>query len=135
MKGMTPSDNAAGEMDKTEVVGGLLVPSDQDGAEAVQPGMRPLHDPTPCLGPGMALGLHFLASGAQVQSEAELFGQRARLGIIVALIETKVMRPAPCRLWPLNRDCLDSLAHQLVIVAVGAVDHRGQRHAAAIRQH
>jgi hypothetical protein len=40
---MTPSDNPAGEMDEAEVVGGLFAPSDQDGAEAVQPGVGSLN--------------------------------------------------------------------------------------------
>ena len=71
---MTPSDDAAGEMDEAEVIGGFLVPSDQDGAEAVQPGMGSLHHPAPCLGPGVALGLCFLAPGPQVQGKAERFG-------------------------------------------------------------
>lgn len=132
---MTPSDDTAGEMNEAEIIGGLLVPSDQDRAEAVKPGMRSLHHPAPCLGPGVALGLDFLAPGLQVQSKAEFFGQSPWLGIIVALIETKMVRSMPCRSRPLNWKCLDGLAHQHVVVAVGGVDHRRQRHAAAIRQH
>src|SRR3954462_8377360 len=40
---MTPGDDAAGEMKQADVVGGLLAPADQDGAEAVQPGVGPLN--------------------------------------------------------------------------------------------
>src|SRR3954463_8173038 len=98
---MTPCDDAAGKMDEAEVVSGLFVPSDQDGAEAVEPGMGSLHHPAPCLGPGVALGLRFLAPGTQMQGEAELFSQGPRLGIIEALIETKMVRATSCRLRPL----------------------------------
>src|SRR3954462_4740862 len=57
------------------------------------------------------------------------------LVIVVAFVEAEVLRLIRRRLRPLNRYRLDGLAHQRVVVAVGAVDHRGQRHATAIRQH
>src|SRR3954451_23533471 len=79
-------------MKPAEVVGGLLVPADQDGAEAMEPGVGPLHHPTPGFGLGMPLGGDLLATGAQVQGEAELFGQGARLGIIVAFVQAEVLR-------------------------------------------
>ncbi len=37
-----------GEVEHGEVVSWLLVPTDQDAAEAVEPGMRALHDPAAC---------------------------------------------------------------------------------------
>src|SRR3954467_6774961 len=89
---MTPRDDAAGEMKQAEVVGGLLAPADQDGAEAVQPGVCPLHHPTPGFDLSLALGHDLLAAGAQVQGEAELFGQGARLVVVVALVQAEVLR-------------------------------------------
>jgi hypothetical protein len=42
--------------------------------------MCALHHPAPRLGAGVTLGRNLLTSRAQVQSEAELLGQGARLG-------------------------------------------------------
>src|SRR3954452_11090917 len=128
---MTPGDDAAGEMKQAEVVSRLLAPADQDGTEAVQPGVGPLHHPASGLGLGVTLGRDLLAAGAQVQGEAELLGQGTWLVIVVAFVKAEILRLIRRRLWPLNRDRLDGLAHEFVVVAVGAVDHRRQWHATA----
>ena len=47
--------------------------------------MRALHHPAPRLGPGVTLGANLLAARAQVQGEAELLGQNARLVVVEAL--------------------------------------------------
>jgi len=54
-----------------KVVSGLLVPSDQDAAEAVEPGMGSLHDPAACRFASLALTRDLLAAGAQMQGEPE----------------------------------------------------------------
>jgi len=89
---MTPGDDAAGEMKQAEVVGELLAPADQDGAEAVQPGVCPLHHPTSGFRLGMTPGGDLLAAGAQVQGKTELFGQGTWLGIVVAFAQAEVLR-------------------------------------------
>src|ERR687885_2020326 len=101
---MSPSDDGAGEVEQGEIVGGRLGPADQDGAEAVEPGMCALHHPPPRLGTGMPLGPGLLTTGAQMQGEAELRGEGARLGIVEALVEAEVLRGAPCRSGSLDRD-------------------------------
>src|SRR6476646_3083281 len=131
---MTPGNDGEGEVEQGEVVGRLLGPADQDGAEAVEPGMGALHHPAPRLGTGVTLGPGFLAPAAQVQREAEFRGQGTRLLIVEALIETEVLRLPAGRLWTPERDGFERLAHQLVIVAVGPVDHRPKGHAAAVGQ-
>ena len=131
---MAPADNTEDEVEQSEVVGGLLGPADQDGAEAVEPGVCALDHPTPRLGTGVALGPGFLATAAQVQGEAKLLGQGTRLIIVKAFVETEVLRATACRPGPSHRDGLEGLAHELVIVAVGAVDHRPEREAAAVGQ-
>ncbi|KQT11095.1 hypothetical protein ASG40_20050 [Methylobacterium sp. Leaf399] len=64
-------------MDQGSVVLGLLGLADEDGAEAVEPGMGALDDPAPSLSAAMALVLDLLAPGAQVQDEAVLPSQSA----------------------------------------------------------
>lgn len=96
--------------------------------------MRPLHHPAPCPGPGVPLGPCFLATAAQMQGKAKFFRQGARLGIIKAFVETEMLRPAPRWLGPLNGYGLKRLAHQLVVVAIGSVDHRPEWDAAAVAQ-
>src|ERR671932_1731209 len=110
---MSPRDDGEGEVEQREVVRGLLGPADQDRAGAVQPGVRALHHPAPRLGPGMTLGPDLLATRAQVQGEAELLGQGARLVIVEALVEAEVLRPLPRRSWAPDRDGLEGGAHQL----------------------
>src|SRR3954470_3221287 len=102
---MPPGDDGAGEVEEREVIGRLLGPTDQDAAEAVEPGVCSLDHPAACFGSGMTLGLGLLAAGAQMQGEAERRGQGTRLVIVEALVEAEVLWPAagrlgaPCREW------------------------------------
>src|SRR5918998_770255 len=97
--------------------------------------MRALHHPSPRPGSGAALGPDLLAARAQVQGEAELLGEGARLVVVEALVEAEVLRAAARRPGPPDRDGLEGGAHQLVVVAVGAVDRRPEGDAAAVGQH
>src|SRR3954453_12277929 len=125
---------ARAKWSKGEIVGRLLGPADQDRAEAVEPRVGALHNPAPRLAAGVTLGPGFLASAAQMKREAEFLGQEARLLVVKALIETEVLRLLAGRLWAPDRDGFEGLAHQLVVVAVGPVDHRPKGHAAAVGQ-
>jgi hypothetical protein len=53
--------------------------------------MCALHHPAPRLGSGMTLGPDLLAARAQVQGEAELLSQGARLVVVEALIQAEVL--------------------------------------------
>src|SRR5919206_1210720 len=132
---MAPSDEGEGEVQQPEIVGRLLRPADQDRAEPVEPRMCALHHPAPRPGAGVALGSDLLTARAQMQGEAELGGQGARLVVVEALVQAEVLRPTARRLGPLDRDGLERLPHQLVVVAVGPVDGRPEGHAAAVGQH
>src|SRR3954447_8237491 len=131
---MAPGDDGAGEVKQGEVVGGFLGPADQDGTEAVEPGMGTLDDPAPRFGLDMALGPGFLAAAAQMQREAEFLGQSARLVIVEPLVETEMLWAVRGWLGPGYRKGFEGLAHQLVVVAIGAVDHHPEGHAAPISQ-
>src|SRR4051794_41501822 len=85
--------------------------------------MGALDDPAARFGLDVTLGPGFLAAALQMQREAEFFGQGARLVIIEALIEAEMLRALPGRLGAGHWNSIEGLAHQLVVVAVGAVDH------------
>jgi hypothetical protein len=131
---VTPADDAADEVEQGEVVGGLLGPADQDGAEAVEPGVYAFDDPAPRFGPGMRLGPGFLATAAQMQGEAKLCGEGTRRVIVKPLVETEMLGLTACRSGPSHRDGLQGLAHQLMVVAIGAADHHPERETAAVGQ-
>src|SRR3954462_13307857 len=131
---MTPSDDGEVEVEQGEIVGRLLGPSDEERAEAVEPGVGALHHPAARLGTGVMLGPGFLAPAAQVKREAEFRGQDTRLLVVEALIETEVLRPPAGRLWAPDRDGFERLAHQLVVVAVGPVDDHSEGDAASVGQ-
>jgi hypothetical protein len=121
-------------MEQAEIVSRLLGPADQDGAKTVEPGMRPLDHPAPCLGTGVTLGPDFLAPAAQVHDEAELFRQGTGLVVVEALVAAVMLGPVPGWPGPLDGDGLKRLVHQFVVVAVGPVDHGCQRDAASVGQ-
>ena len=100
----------------------------------MQPGVCALHHPAPRFRPGVTFGPGFLAAGAQMQGEAELPGQGARLVIVEPLVETEMLGLAARRLGPPEGNGGEGLAHQLVVIAVGAADHRPERDPAAVGQ-
>jgi len=121
-------------MEQGEIIGGLFAPADQDGAEAVEPGMGALDDPAARFGLGLTLGLPLFAPGAQVQGKGKLLGQFAWLAIVIAFIQTQVLWAVPGRARSGQRERLQGLAHQLMVVAIGAVDHHAQWHAVPVGQ-
>src|SRR5918998_3583093 len=132
---VSPCDDGEREVEQREVVARLLGPADQDGAEAVQPGVRALHHPTPRPGSGATFGPDLLATRAQMQGEAERLGQGTRLVVVEALVEAEVLRAAARRPGPPDRDGFEGGAHRLVVVAVGPVDRGPEGDAAAVGQH
>src|SRR5437762_2253910 len=104
------------EVEHAEVVLRLLLPSDEDAAEAVHPTVRALDDPAPGLeARAAAQRLGLLAACADVRGVAELVEQLVDLGVVVALVETHPLALARPRLGPLHRDALDRLARPLAV--------------------
>ena len=93
-----------------------------------------LDHPALGLGAGLALGRDLLAAGAQVQGEAELGRQCPRLVIVIAFVQAEPLRLFRRGLRAQDRDRLQRLAHQLVVVAVGAGEGQAERDPAPIRQ-
>ncbi len=96
--------------------------------------MCPLDNPAPGFGAGLTLGPGFLATAAQMERKGKLLRQGPRLVIVEALVEAEVLRVTAGRFGPLHRDGLKGLAHQLMVVAIGAVDHGPEGDAAAVGQ-
>src|SRR5258708_4622202 len=72
----------------------LLIPPHQQTAQAVHPGMCPLHHPPPCFEPRFVLAsLRFFAPRAHRRRKAELLHNRVHLSIVVARPASRHM---PC---------------------------------------
>ena len=108
-------------MEHGEVGVGAFLPADEDAAEAVEPGVGALDDPAAGAEAGLA-GECFLllAAGADVGGERELLAELAYLAVVVGSVETEPLRPLGGRLGPLDRDRLDRLPGELVVVQVRA---------------
>jgi hypothetical protein len=118
-----------------EVVLGLLLPADEDPAEAIQPGVGALDDPAAGAEAGLVRERSgFLAAGADVGSEAELGEELSDFVVVVALVEAEVLRRLGRRLGPLDRDALERQADELVVVAVGTADREPERDAGAFAE-
>ena len=114
-----PADQAAGEVEHGEVGVGAFLPAGEDAAEAVQPGVGAFDDPAAGAEAGLAFDrLRFFAAATDVGGERELLGEFAYLVVVVAAVETEILRPPPRRLRPLDRDRLEPRAAKLEVVQV-----------------
>jgi hypothetical protein len=98
-------DQAAGELEQREVVGGFLRPADQERAVAVEPGVTGLDDPAARAPAGCAaLVADFVGAAADVRPEAVLGDKLADPRVVVAAVETESLWLLWCRLGPRDRD-------------------------------
>jgi hypothetical protein len=89
----------------------------EDAAEAVEPGVGALDDPAACAEAGLALDrLRLLMAAADVGGERELLGELADLLVVVGGVEAEPLRDLRRRLGPLDRDALERVAGELVVV-------------------
>jgi len=104
-----------------EVGVGAFLPTGEDAAEAIQPGVGALDDPATSAEAGLAFDrVRFFAAAADVGGEAERGCELAYLVVVVAAVEAEPLWPLPGRRRSLDRDRLDRLAGQLEVVAVRA---------------
>ena len=104
-------------MEHREVGVGAFLPAGEDAAEAIEPGVGALDDPAACAEAGLALDrLRFLAAAADVGGERKLLGELADLLVVVAGVEAESLRPLRRRVGPLDRDALERVAGELVVV-------------------
>ena len=117
-------------MEHREVGVGALLPADEDAAEAIEPGVGALDDPAAGSEAGLTLErLRLFAAAADVGSEGELFGELANLAVVVGSIETQPVWSLPGRLGPFDRDRLDRLPGELVVVQIRACRRDPERDA------
>jgi hypothetical protein len=104
-----------------EVGVGAFLPADEDAAEAIQPGVRPFDDPAAGAEAGLAFDrLRLFAAAADVSGERELLAEVAHLAVVVRGVEAEPLRGLRRRLGPLDRDALERVACELVVVQVRA---------------
>jgi hypothetical protein len=113
-----------GKMEHRQVVLGLLLPTDQEPAKAVHPGVRALDDPAAGTIPrDLAFGLLLLATGTDVGAPAEGLHQLTHLGVVVALVQaevgTLVIVVRLGRGW-CDGHAVEGLLQHLEVVAIGA---------------
>jgi hypothetical protein len=100
----------------------LLGPADEDPAVAVQPGVTSLDDPAPGAPAGDAelLG-DLLATSTDVRRQLVGGDGVADFLVVVCLVQADALRALWSRLGTLDRDRVQRVLQQLVVVAVRAV--------------
>ncbi len=114
-------DQAAGELEEREVVSVFLRPANENRSVAVEPGVGCFDDPAaraPARGADLVGDL--LATGADVGCESVVGDEAADLGVVVGLVETEALGRLRGRLGPLDRNRVERVLQEEVIVAVGA---------------
>jgi hypothetical protein len=98
-------DQAAGELEKGEVVLVFLRPADEKRAVAVHPRVAGLNDP-PAGAPARRTELAFdlFAARADVRREAARAEELAHAVVVVAAVEAEPLRLGRLRRGPLDRD-------------------------------
>jgi hypothetical protein len=116
-----------------EVGVGAFLPAGEDAAEAVQPGVGAFDDPAAGAEASLAFDrLCFFAATTDVGGESELVSEVAHLVVVVATVETEIVRPAPRWLGPLDRDRFDRRAAKLEVVQVRTRRRDPERDALAL---
>ena len=83
--------------------------------------MGAFDDPAAGAEAGLAFDrLRLLAAATDVRGERELDAEIADFAVVVGRVEAEPLRPLPGRLRPIDRDRLDRVAGELVIVQIGA---------------
>ncbi len=112
-------------MQKGDVVGGRLVPTDQSPPEAVQPTVSAFHHPAAGFEAGLLFdGLGLFASAANVRRKTELLQGPAHLSKVVAFIQAQTLgmlwAGRGARYW----QAVHRSPHQLHVVAIGPSHHQ-----------
>ena len=115
--GGAPGDEAAGEVEHREVGVGVFLPAGEDAAETIQPGVGAFDDPAAGAEAGLVFDrLRLFATAPDVGAESELGGKLADLVVVVGGIEAQPLRPLAGRPRSYDRDRLDRLPGELVVV-------------------
>src|SRR5438067_125147 len=112
-------------MKKGQIVLWFFVPTDEQAAKAVHPGMCPFHDPTPCLETSLLFdGFGLLSAWADMGGKAEFVQDIAHLVVVVAFVQAHPLRVLLAWLGTLDDDAFDGRSHQFHIVAIGSLNRQ-----------
>jgi hypothetical protein len=128
-------DQAAGELEEREVVLVVLRPADQDPAVSVEPGVGGLDDPAagaPAWGADLVGDL--FAAGADVRRELVRADEVADVCVVVGPVEAEALGSLRSRRRPLDRDRVERVLQEEVVVAVGALVLESDRDALRLDQ-
>src|SRR5882672_2307487 len=122
-------------MKEAQIVGDFLFPPNQQTAGSIEPGMRPFYFPTTGSTLAMRSPRRLVPFGRNMHPIATAADHAFNRLAHVSFIQTQMLRLARRGRWPIHWDVVESALDQLLIVGVGAIDRRPQRHTAAIDQH
>ena len=123
-------DDARGELEHREVVGGDAFPADQQAAESVVPTVRALDDPTTRFA-AHASDEWLLSATTNVRDDASTSNSGFAVGVVVSLVQAQMAR-AKRNEHVAKHNCIKRVCDQPLVVDVGAGDQHGQRHTAAV---
>ena len=115
---------AVGQLDQSEVVLSLLLPSYQEPPELVEPGRTPLHDPPLRL--VAPHGVLHLSPVAHVRYVLPLDHPSLYLRVVLPLVQAEVLRMVAAWGRPRDDDAVQGLERRLHVVRVGPSDHSGE---------
>lgn len=120
-------------MEHCQVGVGAFLPAGEDAAEAVKPGVRSFDNPAAGAEASLVFDrLRLFAAAADVGGERELLRELADLPVVVGGVEAEPVWRLGCRRGPRDRDRLERVAGELVVVQVGACWRDRERDALAL---
>ncbi len=112
-------------MKQGQIVLRLFVPSNEQAAKAIHPGMTAFHHPAPRLEARFSLdGFGFFSAWANMGRKAELAQDVAHFVVVIPFVQTHPWRLLFAWLRTLNYDAFDRWSHQFHIVAIGSLNRQ-----------
>lgn len=122
-------------MEKSQVILWLFIPTNKEPAKAQSPRMLPFHHPSACFEPRLPLDrLGFFPAWANVSRQAEFAQDVTHLLVVVAFVETHLLRLRLGRLRTLDDDALDGRADQFHVMTVRSKSHQADWDSMPLRE-